>query len=282
MRVARVRAQAAIALLDLMPEGAARRVDAAMALALAGPRRALLVERGILALDSGGADDRIVTLRALVDRLPALNEGVEAIVVGPGEGTSLSARDGAVVVTPEDPGQGAGRVLLWGGDVRSPPGDGWTTAVARGLATAAVARAVGRSEALRAQVERDGGISAVAALAAMLVLDGPLAVETAAARLLAGRKESAASLSDAIGALALFAPGQSAGGPAVRVGPSSRTSGPPSTELGRVSLAPSGVATSFRLEGHAWAFERDAGGAISGLRRDGQPVTASMLASVRP
>ena len=257
-----------------MPDAATRRIDAAEGLALTGARRALLVERGVLALDAGGPDARVASLRAMLDRLPALREGVEAIVVGT-EASTLAARDGVVLGTGADPGGKAGPTLLWGNEVRSPPGDGWTTAVARGLATVAVSRALAKKDTLRAQVERDGGVPGVAALTAMLVLNGPLAVDVAAARLLAGRKESAACLADAIGALA--------DGGSLPVG-SAKTAGPAGatpTQLTHVTVDARGAAKAFRLEGRTWLFEHEAAGAVSGLRRDGVPVTTAMLAAVR-
>ncbi len=282
LSVARVRAQAAIALLELMPDAPTRRIDAADGLALTGARRALLIERGVLALDAGGPDTRIASLRVLFDRLPALHDGLEAIVVG-GDPATLSAHGGAIATTPYDPGGNAGPTLLWGGDVRSAPGDGWTVSVARGLATVAVSRAVSGRDALRAQVDRDGGVSGVAAMTAMLVSNGPLAVEVAAARLLTGARESAACLADAIGALAVFAPPSpsTAAGVTVLVGPA-KTTGTAAAQLTHVIVGPTGAATTFRLEGRTWLFDRDATGAVSGLRRDGVPVTRAMLVASRP
>ncbi len=279
-RVAPVRAQVAIAVLDLAADGATRRIDAADALGLTGARRAMLVDRGTLVLDAGAPDAQIVSLRALLDRLPALRDGVEAIVVG-AEPAALSARDGVVLALPTDPGGAGGATLLWGGDVRSPPGDGWTTAVARGLASAAVARAMAQKPELRAQVERDGGVDGVAAMTAMLVLDGPLGVEVAAARLLTGHRESAACLVDAIGGLAVFAPpSRAADGIAVRVGPA-KTAGIATTQLTHVAIDATGAASAFRLEGHSWLVERDSAGAVTGFRRDGVRVTPAMLAAAR-
>jgi hypothetical protein len=280
--VARVRAQAAIALLDLTPDAPTRRIDAADGLALTGARRALLIEHGVLALDAGGPDARIASLRVLYDRLPALHDGLEAIVVG-GDPGALSAHGGAIATTPDDPGGKAGPMLLWGGDVRSPPGDGWTSSVARGLATVAVSRAVSHSDALRAQVDRDGGVSGVAAMTAMLVSNGPLAVEVAAARLLAGATESAACLADAIGALAVFAPppASAAAGATVLVGPA-KTTGSAAAQLTHVILGGAGAATTFRLDGRTWVIDRDAAGTVTGLRRDGVPVTRAMLVASRP
>jgi hypothetical protein len=279
IRVASVRAQAAISALDLTAAGATHRLDAADALGLTGARRSTLIERGTLVLDAGGPDAKIATLRVLLDRLPALRDGVEAILVG--DAQPLSARDGTVLGLAGDPGGAAGATLLWGGDVRSPPGDGWTTAVARSLAMAAVARAVARKPELGAQVERDGGVPGVAALTAMLLIDGPLGVEVAAARLLTGHRESAACLADAIGALAVFAPPQRpADGLAVRVGPA-KVVGPVTTLLTHLALDATGAATAFRLEGHAWLIERDASGGVTGFRRDGVRVTTAMLTAAR-
>jgi hypothetical protein len=280
-RVARTRAQIAIALLDLMPDAPTRRIDAADALSLTGSRRAMLIERGVLALDAGGPDARVAPLRLLLERLPAIREGLEAIVVG-GDATILSARSGAILVTPDDPGGNAGPAVLWGSDVRSPPGDGWSIAAARGLATAALSRAVARNDALRAQVERDGGAGEVALMTAMMLIDGPLAVEVAAARLLRGARDSAARLADAIGALAVLAPAPSSGvaGTTVLVGPAAN--GTATAQLTRVVTGVTGAATTFRLEGHTWLFDHDDSGAVTGLRRDGVPVTKAMLVAARP
>jgi hypothetical protein len=279
-RVHRTRAQVAIAYLDFVPDTPTRRIDAAAGLALSGARRALLVERGVLALDAAGADERAAAVRALFDRLPALHDGVEAIVVQGGDPAAYVARDGTVLTTSDDPGGEAGRVLLWGNDVRNPPGDGWTTAVARSLATAAVSRVVAKNEALRAQVERDGGVSGVSAMAAMLILNGPLAVETAAARLLSGRKEATACLADAVAALAFTgSPPGPPGTPTVRVGPAKPTAS--AAELTKIALDRNGAARSFRLADHNWLIDRNASGAVTGMQRDGVPVTAAMLAANR-
>ena len=284
-QVPRVRAQIAIALLDLMPDAPTRRIDAADALSLEGARRALLVERGVLALDEG-REARMPALRALFDRLPALRDGIEAIVVGGGDPATFSARGGAVVTTPADLGLMAGSLLLWGS--HGPASGDALAPIARALATVAVSRAATKSDALRAQIERDGGVSAVAAMAAMLVSDGPRAIDVAARRLLGGSAESAASLADAIGALALFAPpaASPAAGSTVTVGPdASAAPAPPAktapseTQLTHVITGATGAATAFRLGGHAWSFDREANGAVSGLRRDGLPVTKARLAS---
>ena len=278
--VARVRAQVAIALLDLLPDAPTRRIDAADALALTGARRAMLVERGVLALDAGSADDHLAGLRALFDRLPALRDKVEAVVVG-GDAETLKGRSG-IVTTPVDPGGNAGETLLWGGDVRSPPGDGWTTAVARGLAAASVARTLDRLESAHDAVAYAGGPPAIAATTAMLILNGPLAVDVAATRLLSRTRESAASLAAAV---ALLADSSTPAGkpPAdlkIPVGPSRPTGLAP--QVTEVTLSGDGTAFRFRLDGHTWQFGHDDHGTVNGMRRDGAPVTKSMLLATRP
>jgi hypothetical protein len=144
----------------------------------------------------------------------------------------------------------------------------------------AVSRAADRRPDLGAELHRD---SEVAATVAMLAINGPLGVEVAASRFIAGRRESAISLANAIGALAVFAPsasGHPPDGTVVAVGPA-KVSGPATTELTRIVLTPSGPAAAFRLEGHTWTFDRDASGVVTGLRRDGLPVTRAMLLAVK-
>jgi hypothetical protein len=55
--VGRVRAQAQAALLDMLPDGLTRRVDAAERLGLKGARRQILIDWGILLQDAGKLDD---------------------------------------------------------------------------------------------------------------------------------------------------------------------------------------------------------------------------------
>src|SRR5262249_51947727 len=131
-------------------------------------------------------------------------------------------------------------------------------------------RALERRPSLRAAVEHDGADS-VALAAAMLAVDAPRTVQVAAARHLAGKRETLAALSDALGALAAFAPDAPVtDGLALPLGAARAT---------HVSLDPTGVATAFHLGGHQWRVDRDASGAVTGLRRDGAPFIASMLSA---
>ncbi|HEX3772382.1 MAG TPA: hypothetical protein VHV30_16005 [Polyangiaceae bacterium] len=277
--LARVRGQLTIALVDLMPDAPTRRIDAADALGLQGPRRALLAERGVLVIDAGATDAQIAGLRAALDRFAGVGDPIEAVLLG-GDATGLAARDGAVLGVPMDASATA-PARLWGSDVRSVPGDAWSTAIARGMAARAVARVMSERPNLKAEIDRAGGGGAVdvTTMGAMLAVDGPLAVEVAAARFLAGHKESETIAADAIGALAAFVAPRDDRVP-VPVG-TGKASGPATTELLVLTSAPSGAASSFRLEGHTWSLERDPSGAVSGVRRDGAPVTRAMLLGVK-
>jgi hypothetical protein len=266
--VARVRAQVALALYDAMPDGPTRRVDAADKLGLTGARRSAIVELGLLLLDAGGTDVRMAELRALLDRFPGARDGAEAVVVGD-EHATFRARGGVVVTGDSAPGPLGEPDSPWGADAAPPAIEASTMAIARGLAAAAVHRAVERRPALRVQVEHDGGEAGVATFAAMLALDGPRTVEVAAARSLAGKRENLAWLGDALGALAVFAPaGAAADGLSVPLGHVRAT---------HVALEPTGAASAFRLDPHLWRIERDGAGIITAVHRDGAPVAMSML-----
>jgi hypothetical protein len=265
--VARLRAQLAIALLDAMPDGVTRRVDAADKLALTGARRAALVETGLLVLDATGSDDRVPSVRALLDRLPGAREGVEAIFVGD---EHAQFRSRGTVACAGDATGGLGEAASpWGPEADAPSIPAAAMALARGLGAVAVHRALDRRPQLRVQVDQDGGEPGVATLAAMLALDAPRTLDVAAARLIAGRPESAAWLGDALGALAVFAPaGDAKDGLVVPVehGPATH-----------VVLEPTGSANAFRLGAHLWRIDRGPAGAVGSLKRDGAPVALSML-----
>jgi hypothetical protein len=282
--VATVRAQAAIALFDSMPDTPARRVDAANDLGLSGPRRAALIELGILLLDLGGSDARATTLRALLERLPGARDGAEAIVVVDEHALRLHARGGEVVAIKAAP-----EALLteldspWGNEAAPPPIDAATMAAAHGIAAAAVRRALERRPQLRSAVERDGGEAGVVTMAAMLAIDAQRTVEVAAGRLLEGKRESVAWLADAIGALAVFAarPAKGDEGLAVLVG---RADGARvgTARATRVSLDPTGAGSTLRLDAHTWRIVRDDRGMVVRFSRDTAPVSAKVLAETRP
>jgi hypothetical protein len=281
--VASVRAQVAIALLDATPETPQRRVDAAESLALTGPRRAALIELGMLVLDGGGSGARVAELRPLLERLPGARDGAEAIVIGDAHASQLRARGGAVVAVDAAPAATVTEARSpWGSEVAPPPIDEATLALVHDLASAAVRRALDQRPQLRAAVEHDGGEAGVTNMAAMLEVDAQRTLDAAAARLIAGKRESVAWLSDALGALAVFAaPAKGGDGLTVSLGRADGGAGS-TVHATRVSLDATGAASALRLDAHTWRIARDDRGVVTGLSRDAAPVTAKMLPNARP
>ncbi|HZU83744.1 MAG TPA: hypothetical protein VE987_12540, partial [Polyangiaceae bacterium] len=143
--VAAVRAQAAIALLDASADTPSRRVDVANALALTAARRAALVELGVLVLDTGGSEARVSAVRALLDHLgiaSASGDVVEAVVLGDERASRVRARAGAIVAVAAPSSATSADAAPWGAEAPPPPVDAATMAAARGLAAAAVRRAL--------------------------------------------------------------------------------------------------------------------------------------------
>jgi hypothetical protein len=249
--VVRVRAQAQVALFDMLPEGTTRRVDAADRLGLKGARRTLLGEQGVLFADNGSADDaRIDRIRQTLARLP--HPDLAVIVT---DGGPISAR-GTVMALPaaerypfDDP----------------PPAsyDPVASGVAHELAVLAARRAIETKPELRELATKDAAEGRIgrprapsvehvlgAAMHAVLV-DAPKAVAFAAARLSAGRAEPAALLSDALGALG--------DGPTIAAG---------SATIDNVKRA-HGVVVGFGLEGKTWTIERPLPSfAVVGMRQE--------------
>ncbi len=278
MAVAAARAQAAIALLDALSASPVRRVDAAEALGLEGPRRAVLVQLGVLVLDSGGSDGAAPSVRAPLERLPGARAAVEAIFVGDESGP-LRGRDGLVLVLAHPPSTATEANCPWGDDPGGLAIASTTTAAARALASIAVDRALERRPELRLRIERDGGQAGVAKLAAMLVLDAPRTLDRAAAHWSEGESETAAWLVDALGALAGFAPAAAAPeGVVLSVG----GSGGGAAAASHVTFDEAGAANGFRIGAHSWRATRGASGKMESLRRDGTAVEGRTLAGAEP
>lgn len=270
--VARVRAIASVALYDALPDGPTRRIDAADKLGLTGARRAMLAETGVLFVDGAGSDARVTAARALLDRVPVAREGLVALVVG--DARSLVQARGEIATADDAPAaRVADATSPWAPEAEPPAVDASTLAVARGLAELAVRRAGARRPALGEQIAKDGGEAQVAQIVAMLLIDGPRTIETVAARSLAGKTALLASLADAVGVLAVFAPPSApAEGLAVPLGVAPVT---------HVSLEPTGAVTALRLGTHVWRFERDPAGLVVALHRDGAPLKPSILGATR-
>lgn len=297
--VGHVRAQAQVALLDMLPDGLTRWVDAAERLAIKGARRQLLTDWGILLQDAGKLDDaKSEKVRAALVRLPGARTDLELVYVGDDRGP-LRARGGVAFISESSKAE----VNPFGDELTPTKVDATLSTAVQDLAVLTVKRALDTHRELRLQAERDAAASqgdpgrtlgkprapsvehVVAAAAHLLVLDAPRAIDLAFVRVVGARPESAALLSDAIGALATFAvaPGTPAGKDGKPAGLSLELGkGAGTTTMSQIRLAPSGAAMGFVLDGHTWAIERAAGaGAVSGVTRDGQNVSLAHLPTAR-
>jgi hypothetical protein len=269
--VARLRAQVALTMLDSLPDGPTRKIDAADKLGVSGARRAVLVDMGLLLLDRGGSDDRIAQVRSVLDRMPQARDGAVALYIGD-DHAALRSR-GRVITVADATGPLGEAASPWGGEADPPQVAALTMSVARGLADAAVARATDKRPGLGVQIGQDGGAPGVATVVAMLVVDPSRTVDVACARLISGRRETAAWLSDAMGVLAVAAPAADPHqGLTLPLGPGQAT---------HVALDPTGAVNAFRLDGHLWRLDREGSGAVSAIKRDGAPVALSMLSTAR-
>jgi hypothetical protein len=292
--VGRLRAQAQVTLIDMMPDGLTRRVAAADRLALKGARRTMLTDWGILFADAGKLDEpKVERVRQILQRLPGARVDLGLVYAGEDRGGPLRARGIVAYVA-----AGAERYPLSG---RAPSDyDPTTSAIAHDLAVVAAKRALDDRGELRLQAERDAAAASgdlerllgrprapsvdhvVGAAIHALMTDAPRALDLAITRLLGSQPETAALFSDALGALAAFpseekdTKGQA--GMMVDLGKANAW-----TSASAIRLAPNGVALAFTIDGHAWSLDRASPSyAVLGARRDGQPVSASQLSGKRP
>lgn len=290
----RVRAQAQAALLDMLPDGLTRRVDASDRLGFQGARRKILTEWGILFADAGKLDDAAVgRVHEGLTRAPGARVDLGVIYAGEDRGP-LRARGIVAFV-----GGGAGDANPFGDELTPSKVDPSTATIVQDLVVLAVKRALDNRGELRLQAEHDaaaaqGQASAgkmlgkprapsvehvVGAAAYLLVLDAPRALDLAFVRAVGGHPESAAILSDAIGALAAFpvASTDAAAGLTLDLG-----KGSASTKVTAIRLAPNGAALGFTLEGHAWAITRGAPSFyVTGITRDAEVLSLGHLATAR-
>ena len=290
--IGRLRAQVHVLLFDMLPDGTTRRVDAADRVGIKGARRQMLVDWGILFADAGKMDDATVErVRQVLAKLPGARVDLAVLYAGEDRGP-LRAR--GIVSFIGAPGADA---YPFSDEVTPGTHDAPTSAITLDLAVLAAKRALDSRSELRLQAERDAGAAqgdagtllgrprapgiehVMGAAIQLLLVDSQRAVDLAMVRWVAGRPESAAILSDAIGALAAFAPtpegdAKSGQGPKIDLGKST---------LSAIRLAPNGSALGFTLDGHAWSMDRAAPSfALTAVRRDTQVVTLAHLATARP
>lgn len=298
----RVRAQAQLALLDLMNESPTWRVDAADRLGLTGARRSFLTELGLLICDSGKATNaQVERVRAVLGRLPAARVEAAAIYFGD-EKPGVRAR-GQVLAVKSPLAVASGTASLvnpFPDDVEPGETDVAASELARELSLVAVKRALDTRGELRLQADRDVRSvtgdstkllgkaevtteSALASAVHLLVTDASRTVDLAFVRFLGQHPEGAAIVSDALGVLAAFASSTtSPEGLSLAVGKPKGNDGSTETTLvTAVRLAPNGSAQSFTLLGHRWEMARGDSGVVTGIRRDGQPLSLAMLQTAR-
>ncbi len=281
---ARVRAQAQVALFDMLPDGATRRAEAADRLGLRGARKQMLVEWGLLFADAGKLDEAAVEkIRRALVRLPAARTDVSVLFAGEDHGP-LRARAGVQMLSTRAPGSGS----PFGDEVASTPYDATVGGVLLDVATLAAKRTMQDKPKLREQSLKDvvaaqaegrvlgvaRGTAPEAAMGAavqLLLVDAPRAVDLAMVRFLGGHPESAALLSDALGIVA------AQGAEPYELGKAGGT-----TTLTGVRVAPNGVVLAFTLEGATWMIDRAEGSlAVVAVRRGGQPVNLLHLATAK-
>ncbi len=293
----RVRAQAQAALLDMLPDGLTRRVDAADRLGLKGARRQMLTEWGILLQDGGKLDDaKASKVHDALARLPGARVDLELVYAGDDRGPLRSRGLVAFV------GGTTAEANPFGDELTPTTVDTGVSMVVQDLAVLAVKRALDNRGELRLQAEHDATAAhgdpgkmlgkprapsvdhVIGAAVHLVVLDAPRAVDLAFVRVMGGRPESAALLSDAIGALAVFAVAPANGAGEARPGGLSLElgKGSGSTTMSGIRLAPNGAAIGFTLDGHRWAIDRTAPAfSVTGVTRDGQLLSLAHLATAR-
>ncbi len=293
----RVRAQAMLAAFDMGQDSPTRTIDGADRVGLDQARRSLVIERGIFMLDSGKNPAGLTAAMALVRRFRASAlDRVEAIYFGD-EHPNLKAR-GLVLGVKNDLDATARADGFPTDEISASPALAALSDLAGQLAFAAAKSALASRGDLRLAVQRDAQAAgndakkllgapvdsspeAVAASAVrMLLVDAPRTMDLALARFLAGRTESLALVSDAIGVLAASAGPDAASQLVLGKPDDNGTLGP--LAIVRVQLNPNGTAASFAMNGQVWTIARDAAtGTVTGVHRDGQPLAFAMLQHAR-
>lgn len=291
---ARVRAQAQITLVDMMPDGLTRRVEAASRLGLNGPRKQMLTDWGVLFADAGKLDDpKVERVRQALSRMGGARADLSLVFFGPTDHRQgLRARGDIAHVV---------------GGLDKYPFDGeapatWDPAVAtivHDLSVIAAGRALRASAGLKAQVEKDAAAASgdparelgrprapsaeyvLGSAIAAVMTDAQKAIDLGVARLGGSQPQTAALLSDAIAALAAFAPdegGKPPAAPKIEVGKAGAFA-----PLTNVKKGPSDTAASFSFDGHSWAIDRQgANNAVVGIRKDLAAATAPKGAAPPP
>ncbi len=294
--VSRARAQLELATVDMVSDTATRRIDAADRVGLTGSRRAFLTELGVLVLDSGAATDaRIDRVRAALLRLPGARADVSAIAFGD-EHPVLRAR-GVIVGTKTDLSTTTAAADWFSDEVDPSTLDAPVAELSRELSRIAVKRALENRSELRLAATRDVHSlgtdlaraigkpadllleNVLAAAVSTLVIDAPRAIDLAMARMVAGKPESLAILSDALGVLAAF--GATGDGLSFALGQPRADGSTETLQASNVRLLSDGTVSAFSLAGARWEITRGDTSAVTGVKKDNQPITLAMLPRAR-
>ena len=291
---ARVRAQAQATLLDMMPDGLTRRVEAADRLGLKGARKQMLTDWGVLYEDAGKLDEaKVEKVRQTLVRMAGARSELELVFYGPTDHRQGLRARGAVA-------------HVVGGNDRYPfdgdaPGtwDPGVGTITHDLSVIAAAHAMKSSAALKSQVEKDVAASSsdpgrvlgrprapsaeyiLGAAINAVMTDAQRAIDLCVTRFNGGQPQTAALLSDAVAALAAYAPEESkkaaTANPKIEVGKSGASAFAPMTNIKK---GPSDTTASFTLDGHTWNIDRQgAANAVVGIRRDGAAASSPKVAA---
>lgn len=289
----KVRAQAELALLDMMNDSPTFRVDAAEKLGLTGARRSFFLELGVLPLDDSKASDaRIEAARDIFLRMPAGRAAIAGVFFGDDKATFTSKKE---VLAVKSSLANAGPVIdQLPEDLATALPDGVAKVDAtiadltKKMAVCTVRHALENRGDLALQATRDaraaidakmplGKLTATSPASAdasatlaqaveLVVLDARGAFDIARNRFRANHAEPAALFSDALGVLAVKAASPASGsGLALAVG-KTKSDGTSETVVAQnVQLAPSGAAVSLVLGPWTLNVPRDAGGAVTSV-----------------
>ncbi len=292
----RIRAQAMLAAFDMGAESPTRVIDGAERIGLDASRRQMLLERNLLLLESGKSPQALAAATALVRRFrPSAIDQVEGIYFGDDHPGLRS--HGTIIAIKNELDASARMDGFPPDEVAASPVSAALADLAEQLALTVAKRSLAARGDLRLAVERDAQAagtdakkllgpsvdsspeSASAGALRMLLADAPRTLNLAMARFLANHPESVALASDAIGVLAASAGPDNVQSLVLGKGESDGTSSP--LPLSAVRLNPSGTVASFTVAGNRWEIVRSDTGAVTGVHRDGQPLTFTMLTHAR-
>lgn len=286
---ARARAQAMLALADLMRDDALARHGAAGRLGLGGTRRSVFIERGVMLLDSGDVGPHeLERVAQVLDRTGASSAWVGAVFFGSKVPKLVSVRR-VVGVEHAMGAPHAPRENVFPVDVAAGPVERHVAEVTKVLADELVRVAYARRPTLELEIlhnlgnraERVSSVSGpqrelardrLASAITFWLVDAHRASAWIASRWLVRDAERAALGANALGILAAAGRREShAGTLSVAVG-ERRLDGLVTTRmLEGVVVDTSGAATGWRLDDRQFVLTRDARGGIQSMAIDGKP-----------